>query len=199
MQDELSWLLAGRRGHFRMESGYHSEWWFDLDRLFRSEADALRPFVTELGRRLGQHRPDAICGPMTGGAKLARSMATELGVEYFFAERREHPEREGLFPVDYVLPVDQQAAAKGKTFAIVDDAISAGSAVRGTHATLLAAGARPVALGALFVFGDAGARFAADRGLALERISQLPFELWTQQDCPLCRSGIACENISDAV
>ena len=43
---------------------------------------------------------------------------------------------------------------------LIDDAVSAGSAVRGTHADLLACGARPVALGALFVFGDAAARFS---------------------------------------
>jgi len=27
MKDELIRLLAGRRGHFAMESGYHGEWW----------------------------------------------------------------------------------------------------------------------------------------------------------------------------
>ena len=39
----------------------------------------------------------------------------------------------------------------------MDDAISAGSAVRGTHADLIDCGALPVALGALVVFGDAAA------------------------------------------
>lgn len=34
MQDQLIALLAGRRGRFQMESGYHSEPWFDLGRLF---------------------------------------------------------------------------------------------------------------------------------------------------------------------
>jgi orotate phosphoribosyltransferase len=38
MPPDLPALLAGRRGHFRMESGYHSELWFNLDRLFDDPA-----------------------------------------------------------------------------------------------------------------------------------------------------------------
>ncbi|MEO6244832.1 MAG: hypothetical protein ABIQ12_05305, partial [Opitutaceae bacterium] len=44
MQDELTALLAGRRGHFQMESGYHSEQWFDLDHVL-AQRERLRPFV----------------------------------------------------------------------------------------------------------------------------------------------------------
>ncbi len=72
MQDKLIPLLAGRRGHFQMESGYHSERWFDLDVLFANPA-RLQPFVSELARRVARHRIDAVCGPMTGGAKLGRA------------------------------------------------------------------------------------------------------------------------------
>ena len=48
MPSDLLALLAGRRGHFRMESGYHSERWFNLDRLFVDPA-RLQPFVDDLG------------------------------------------------------------------------------------------------------------------------------------------------------
>ena len=70
MAPDLFSQLTGRRGHFRMESGYHSEQWFDLDRLF-DDAVRLQPFVDDLARRLAVHRPQAICSPMAGGAKLA--------------------------------------------------------------------------------------------------------------------------------
>ena len=198
MQDELIKLLAGRRGHFQMESGYHSERWFKLDALFE-RPEALRPFVAELARRLAAHRPDAVCGPMTGGAKLAALVAAELGLEYFFTERFEPPAATGLFPVKYLVPAARREAARGKAVAIVDDAVSAGSAARGTYADLIACGARPVALGALFVFGDAAARFATEHGLALESIARMSFGLWLAADCPLCRAAIAVENVSDTV
>jgi orotate phosphoribosyltransferase len=197
MRDELIKLLNGRSGHFQMESGYHSESWFDLDRLF-AHPEKLRPFVSELARRLVKHPIDAICGPMTGGAKLAESIAMELGIAYFFTERFVTTNATGLFPVRYKIPAALRDAVRGKSIAIVDDAISAGSAVRATHANLLVCGARPVALGALFLFGDAGAQFAATNGLALEAIAPMAFPIWKPGQCTLCKAGVPLEKVSDA-
>lgn len=202
MQEELITLLAGRRGHFQMESGYHSERWFNLDTLF-SQPDRLRPFVAELARRLAVHRIDCVCGPMTGGAKLAELIAAELGVGFFFTERYAPSPSDaaagGLFPIKYLLPAARRAAVRGKLVAIVDDAVSAGSAARGTHADLIACAARPVALGAMFVFGEGAARFAREKNLALESIAQMSFGCWAPAECPLCRNGIALEKVSDAI
>lgn len=180
-----------------MESGYHSELWFTLDALF-DDPERLRPFVAELARRLAVHRIDAVCGPVSGGAKLARLIADELGIAYFFTERFENPDASGFFPVKYLVPASQREAIRGKSAAIVDDAISAGSAARGTYADLIVGGAQPVALGALFVFGSAAARFAAERGLALEGIAQTSFGMWPPAECPLCKAGVAVEKVSDA-
>ena len=188
-------LVAARRGHFQMESGYHSATWSELGSLFDHPVE-LRPFTGELARRLAARGPDAVCGPMTGGAKLAQLVAAELHVEWFAAERSETPGATGLFPVKYRLPPAQRERARGRSVAIVDDAISAGSAVRGTYADLIACGARPVALGALIVFGDAAAQFAAERGLALEAIENMPLEMWLPAECPLCRAGVATDTVS---
>jgi orotate phosphoribosyltransferase len=195
MADKISALLAGRRGHFQMESGYHSEWWFGLGSLF-DHPEELRAFVSELARRLSSHGPAAVCGPLTGGAKLAELISSELGIGCFAAERFETPEAAGLFPIKYRIPATQRQEVRGRSVAIVDDAISAGSAVRGTYADLIACGARPVALGALIVFGDAAAQFAAEKGLALEGIERLPFDMWSSAECPLCGAGVALDTVA---
>jgi orotate phosphoribosyltransferase len=192
--DTITTLLAGRGGHFRMESGYHSAAWFDLDSLF-DRPNALRPFVAELAARLAIHRVDAVCGPMTGGAKLARLVSAQLRVRSVVAERVETAAA-GLFPIRYEILAAQRSALRGMSVAIVDDAISAGSAVRGTYADLIACGARPAALGALIVFGDAAAAFAAEIGVALEAVERLPFDMWPPADCPLCRTGVALEVVA---
>lgn len=197
MPHELINLVAARRGHFRMESGLHSELWFELDGLF-AHPEKLRPFVAELARRLATHRIDAVCGPMTGGAKLAEMISAELGVEYFFTERFESPGATGLFPVRYLIPAGRREALRGKSVAIVDDAVSAGSAARGTYTDLVACGARPVALGALFIFGDAAARFATENNLALEGLAPMAFGMWKPAECPLCAAGSPVEKVSDA-
>lgn len=175
-----------------MESGYHSASWSDLRTLFEDER-RIRPFVAQLGRRIAAHRPEAICGPMTGGARLAALIATDLGIDHFTAERIEPADATGMFAVRYVLPQAERTRAHGRAVAIVDDAISAGSAVRGTHADLIECGARPVAIGALVVFGDAAADLARQWRVALEAVERLPLDMWKPSECPLCRTGIALE------
>lgn len=199
LAENLIALLAGRSGHFCMESGYHSERWFELDRVLAQRAQ-LQPFVAALAQRLAAHRIDSVCGPMTGGAELAQRIAAEIGVDYLFTERFAPPPNAdaGLFPVRYTLPPDQRARVCGQRVAIVDDAISAGSAVRGTLADLQACGAKTVALGALFIFGGAAAKFAAEHSLALEGIATISFGIWKPSECPLCRAGVPLENVSDA-
>ena len=194
--ENLIGLLAGRRGHFQMESGFHSEQWFELDRLL-AQRERLQPFVSALAQRLAPHRVEAICGPMTGGAKLAELIAAELGVAYCFTERFEPPQATGFFPVRYTVPAEAREPLRGKAVAIVDDAISAGSAIRGTHADLIACGARPVAMGALFVFGEAADKFATEHRLGLEAIARMSFGIWKPTECPLCRAGLAVEKVSD--
>jgi orotate phosphoribosyltransferase len=197
MQSDLLALLAGRRGHFRMESGYHSERWFNLDKLFEDRA-RLQPFVDELARRLAVYGIETVVGPMTGGAKLAAMIGTKLNIESFHTERFETPNATGLFPVRYLVPDAQRERLRGKAVAIVDDAISAGSAVKGTHADLLACGARPVACGALFIFGDRADAFAAENNLNLEVIARMSFGMWKPDECPLCKTGVPIEQVLDA-
>lgn len=196
LPDALLALVAARRGHFCMESGYHAERWHELDRLFRDLAK-LAPFVTALAQRLAPYGPEVVCGPQTGGAQLAALLAAELGVPAVDAERFAPMNPTGLFPVKYRVSDAKRERLRGKAIVLIDDAISAGSAIRATHADLLDCGARPVALGALFAFGEPAARFAADHGLGLEALAALPFAIWPPGACPLCAAGAPLETVSD--
>jgi orotate phosphoribosyltransferase len=148
----------------------------------------LRPFVTELARRLAIHDVDTVCGPLGGGAFLAELIASELGVGFAFAQRVV-TQRSGLFPIDYRVPQALRAAMRGKRVAIVDDAISMGSAVRATVADLEVCQAKPIVVGALLVLGPAGPKFAAGRRLPLEHLIDLPMRTWAPSECPLCATG----------
>jgi orotate phosphoribosyltransferase len=179
-----------------MESGYHSDAWFELDRLFL-DLDRLHPFIRELGLLLTGREIEVVCGPMTGGAKLADLVAREIGVTSVHAERVETT-ASGLFPVKYRVPDTQRSGLRGKRVAIVDDAISAGSALRGTHVDLIACGARPVAVGALIVFGTASEAFVRENGLSIDAVARTSFNVWPPLECPLCQSHVPLEFVSDA-
>ena len=150
----------------------------------------MRAFVAELAKRVAEYRVDTVCGPLNGGAFLAELIALEVGVEFAFAERIVS-QRTGLFPIDYRVPAVQRAALRGKRVAIVDDAISMGSATRATVADLELCMARPVVIGALLAIGPGGPEFAAARPLPFERLADLPMRTWLPSECELCASGSA--------
>jgi len=150
----------------------------------------LRPFVTELAGRVARHRVETVCGPLNGGAFLAELIASGLGVEFAFAERT-ISQRAGLFPIDYRVPTALRAGLRGKRVAIVDDAISMGSAIRATAADIELCKARPVVIGALLGIGPGASEFATASRLPFERIADLPIRTWVPSACQLCASGRA--------
>jgi orotate phosphoribosyltransferase len=188
VRDDLRSLVAIRSGHFRLESGHHADTWMELDQLFRHPA-SLRPFIAELAGKLRPHRIDTVCGPLTGGALLAQSIAEELGVEFAFAERLV-TDRPGLYPVDYRVASSLREDIRGRRVAVVDDAISAGSAVRATLADLGLCGATPVVLGALLLIGPRATRLATETQLPIESLMELPNQIWTPAECPICSQGV---------
>jgi orotate phosphoribosyltransferase len=196
LEQELLSLLSARKGHFRLESGYHGGLWLDLDPLFVTPG-RVRPFVERLAERLSEHRIEAVCGPLVGGAFLAHAIASLLDIEFYYA-RRFVPtlQDEGtLYPVDYRLPSGVSGLVRDKAVAVVDDAISAGSAVRGTVSALESRGARVAALGALLMLGSQAQDYCRDREYALEAIVQLPYEMWVPAECPMCASGLPLEDM----
>ncbi len=154
MDQELLNLLNPRKGHFRLESGYHGGMWLELDPLFVIP-NCIQPIVEVLAERLSRHNIEAVCGPLAGGAFLAQSIAALLDIEFYYAERfvPDVQDADALFPVEYRIPKGVATIMRDKTIAVVDDAISAGSAVRGTLSALKTNGAKPVAMGALLVLG----------------------------------------------
>ncbi len=191
-------LVAARRGHFRLESGHHSALWLDLDTLF-AQPRLVAPFVAGLASGLRPHAVSAVCGPLLGGAFLAQLVAQALDVEFCFTERvmPADPGRiAGLYPARYVLPRGFAACMDGKRFAMVDDVMSAGSALRGTYSELKAHAALPVVAGALLVLGSTGARFFAEQGVAVEAVAREDYDLWLPAECPLCAAALALEDVA---
>lgn len=80
---------------------------------------------------------------------------------------------------------------RGQRVALVDDMMSAGSALRGTYAELQSHGAEPVVAGALLVLGSRGEDFFRQRSVAIEPVARGDFDMWPPGECPLCLSGVA--------
>ena len=137
--------MPAHRGHFLLESGLHSDLWLDLDALF-IRPGRLRPFVAGLAGRLAEHRVEVVCGPLVGGAFVAQLVAAELDADFAYSERLVT-----AAGAEFRLPPWLRMRVRGRRVAVLDDAISAGSAVGATLTELRACGAVPVAIGALLV------------------------------------------------
>jgi orotate phosphoribosyltransferase len=187
--------VAARHGHFKTESGHHTDLWMDLETLCRHPA-AIQPLARELAQKLRVHTVDAVCGPLNEGAFVALMVAGELGCDFTYAERFAEHDEGRLFPVRYALPKALRPIVAGRRIAIVNDVISAGSAVRGACTDLQAHRAQVAAIGCLLVLGDAIDAFAAERGVAVEALERSPYRLWTPAECPLCQAHVPLESIT---
>lgn len=189
MQEQVAQLLPKREGHFAFESGHHGEVWLDLALLFL-HPERVQPLAEALADRLRSHAPEAVCGPLVEGAFVGLMVAPLLDVPFSYSEPVWDRHATGLFPVSYPIPRCFEPTLRGKRVAIVNDAINAGSAVRGTLASLRTCGAQPVAIGTLAVYGAAAQSVAATHDVALETLASFSSRIWEPSACPLCSKGV---------
>ena len=194
MSEDILKRLPARQGHFRLESGYHTDLWLTLDTLFTSPR-SLAPFIETLADRLRPHDVTAVCGPFLGGAFLAQALATSLGVEFYFSEPVTASAGAALFGAEYRLPAELRPRVSGRRIAVVDDVISAGSSVRATATALAAAGGSTVVVGTLFVLGRIALDHFADLAIPVESLGQRDFNLWEPSVCPLCVGRLPLEDL----
>jgi orotate phosphoribosyltransferase len=197
MYEELLSLVNIRSGHFQYESGHHGDTWLDLETLCRSPA-LLRPYVSELAARIGSYEPEVLCGPLVEGAFVALLVASEMRRGFAYAARLAPQTSVGLFPVQYRIPAALYTAVRGKRVVIVNDVISAGSAVRGTYEHLRALEATVVAVASLVILGDEFASFAGMHELPVLALLQRPHNIWELMSCPLCARGMKLEHLANA-
>jgi len=189
MQEQVAQLLPRREGHFRFESGHHGQVWLDLELLFL-RPERVQPLAEALADRLRAYHPAAVCGPLVEGAFVALMVASSLRLPFSYSEPVRDHDTTGLFPVSYPIPRSLESTLQGKRVAVVNDVINAGSAVRGTVASLRKCGAQPVAIGTLAVYGDAASELAARHDVALEALGSFPSQIWEPSACPLCAKGV---------
>ncbi|MGH7467783.1 MAG: phosphoribosyltransferase family protein [Longimicrobiales bacterium] len=185
--------VPARRGHFLLESGYHTDLWFTLDALF-VDHDQIAPLVTALAERLRPYSVSAVCGPLLGGAFLAQALATTLRVGFYYTERVATPAGGALFSAEYRLAPELHRRVHGQRVAVVDDIIGAGSSVRATCSALSAAGASTVVVAALAVLGDTALKHFTALGVPVEMLAFHEFPLHKPTDCPLCQQGVPLES-----
>jgi orotate phosphoribosyltransferase len=186
--------LPIHEGHFLLESGLHTEAWLDLDTLFL-DPQTLEPQIAALAALISKHQITAVCGPLIGGAFVAQAIAIQLGVRFYFTQRvRSNPNE--LFQAVYRLPDSQRARAATERFAVVDDVIGAGSAVRATVSELAGLGAATLVVGAFLTLGNRVGNHLTQLGVSLVSLGSREIAMWEPNACPLCQAGVPLHSVS---
>ena len=193
MTDDILEGLPARRGHFLLESGYHTDLWFTLDAMFVSPHE-IAPQVASLAELLRPYSISALCGPLLGGAFLAHAVAAQMGIRFYFSEPVPLKTNGGLFTAEYRLPPELRRRVRNERVAVVDDMISAGSSVRATASELNAAGASTLVVGTMVLLGSQATEYFSARSVPLVALAREKFNLWEPAECSLCRTGVRLEN-----
>jgi orotate phosphoribosyltransferase len=181
--------LPLRKGHFQLESGFHTDTWITLDGLF-NDPGRVNKSVERLAELLRPYALSGVCGPTVGGAFLALLLAERLDVKFFYTHSESNAPAAGMFSARYRLPAGLQPAIAGAPVAVVDDMISAGSSVRATIESVNAAGATVAVIGCLTILGTVGRDHFRSVGLPLQAVDAQALTLWHPRECPLCTAGV---------
>jgi orotate phosphoribosyltransferase len=166
---------ALRSGHFLLSSGRHSDSYVQCALLLEDPWRAAA--VGEaLAERLRRFSPVAVAAPALGGMIVGHEVARALGVPFRFTERRE-----GAMTLRRGFRLQP-----GGPVVVVEDVVTTGGSVRETLATLRAAGAVVVAVGAIL---DRSKGHTDFYGLPFESLLARDVPSWLAEECPLCSAG----------
>jgi orotate phosphoribosyltransferase len=173
-------LKVLQQGHFLLNSGLHSEYYFEKFRILENP-DATTQLCKIVADEFKAKHPDWVIGPTTGGIIIAFEVARQLGLRSGFAE-----ERDGKRIVGRGFDI------KGKRVLIVDDVTTTGKSLVETFDAVGAKGGEVIGVAVLI-----------DR-----LIKELPFAHFSvyskvvtnfePEACPLCKRGVPLQKLGGA-
>ena len=170
-------LMVLQEGHFLLNSGLHSKYYFQKFRILENP-DATSRLCKVIVERYAGEKIEWVIGPTTGGIIIAFEVARQLGVRSGFAE-----EREGKRVVGRGFDI------KSKRVLLVDDVLTTGRSIVETLDAIRQKGGEVVGVAVLI-----------DR--SVEELSFDPFSVYKKgvknfdpQECPLCKSGVQLQKL----
>lgn len=155
--------------------------------------DALYPHIAETSAVCEQfadgfmkYNADVVAGPALGGIILSQWTAYHLGLKSnkpilsVYAEKKEG---------DLQLTRGYDALVKGKNVVVVEDLTTTGGSLKQAIEAVQRAGGNVVAA-AVMVNKNPQEVTSAYFGVPFFALAEMPVELYSAEDCPLCKSGV---------
>ena len=161
-------------GHFLLSSGLHSNRYIQCAKLLMHPNHATWA-GEKLAEKLQGAQIDMVVSPAIGGIVIGQEVAKALGLPHIFVEKENSvPTLRRGFSID--------AGAKA---VIVEDVVTTGKSTREVIGVLEQAGAEVVACCAMVDRGG-----SENIAQPFHALAKFQIEVFTPEDCPLCKSGI---------
>jgi orotate phosphoribosyltransferase len=165
-------------GHFLLSSGRHSDKYFQCARVLSWPARASLLGVA-IGSLWADEAPDAVVGPAIGGIVIAHEVARYLGTPAFFTEREN-----GRMALRRGFSLEAGARA-----VVVEDVVTTGGSAQEVVELLQSQGAEVLGVSSVVWRPGTASEPSPFGALRFRPLLTLPTEVWTAEECPLCRAG----------
>ena len=166
------------KGHFKLTSGKHSEWYFEKIRLIEKPA-SLEKIVDLLAAKIRREVPDFdyVVSPAYGAIAIGFLAALKLGKKFAFSQRSEEKMtiRPGFSGLD------------GSRAVVVEDILTTGGSIQ---EVLVCLAERRVAVGGVYVLVDRSGGAVPIEGKPAGSLLALKVEAFEPDVCPFCAQGL---------
>ena len=164
-------------GHFKLTSGYHSQYYLQCARLLQYP-DLTFKLISEIPQMIDEKilkNIDTVISPAIGGIQFGYLLAYKLGKKMIFAERKsEKMEIRRGFEIK-----------KGERLIVAEDVITTGGSVREIIDICKSNGAEVEA-----VVSIVNRSLDADFGVPYYYLVKFDIDKYSPENCPLCKKGI---------
>ena len=177
------------KGHFKLSSGKHSEYYLQSARVLENPAVA-EEIMKELAKQIKESgiKIDSVCSPAIGGLLAGYELARQLGVRFIFAER-----------VDGKMTIRRGFEVKdGEKVLICEDIITTGGSALEAAAKIEENGGEVVAFAAIANRGlckregsnlEAKPQCKLPSDIPFFALGDFVFETYEPDECPMCKTG----------
>jgi len=177
------------KGHFKLSSGKHSEYYLQSARVLE-HPDVASKIMQELAKEIKKSniKVDTICSPAIGGLLAGYELARALGVRFIFTERVN-----GVMTLRRGFEVEE-----GEKILICEDIITTGGSALEAAAEVEKKGANVVGFAAIANRGlckrvgsdkEAKEECKLPKDLPLFALGDFVFETYEPDECPMCKAG----------
>ncbi len=166
------------RGHFKLTSGKHSEWYFEKIRLIEKPA-VMDRIIDLLADKIRHEVPDFdyVVSPAYGAIALGFLAALKLGRKFAFSQR---VEEKMAFRAGF-------AGIEGSRAVIVEDILTTGGALNEVVAALKE---KAVHVAGIYVLVDRSGGAVEVEGKPVGSLLSLKVEAFEPDVCPFCAQGL---------